>query len=55
MSNRINGLGDLVEYLLKKVGITEERVKRILGIKECGCKNRKDFLNKLFSWRKDKG
>lgn len=40
------GLGDAVEALLKRVGITPELVSGITG-KPCGCKERKDKLNKL--------
>jgi hypothetical protein len=40
------GLGDMVEGVLKSVGITEERVSKVLG-KPCGCKERKKRLNSL--------
>lgn len=50
----IVGLGDLVEETLKKLGITEERFKRWFDLKECNCTERKNFLNNLFSWRKQK-
>jgi len=49
MSKR-TGLGDLVEYLLNKVGITEDRFKRWFRLKDCTCSYRKDWLNKLWSW-----
>jgi len=47
------GLGDLVEDVLKKFGITEERFKQWFGLQECGCSKRKAWLNNLFSWKKN--
>ena len=41
------GLGDLIAGGLKSVGITEERVKKFTGRKECGCKKRRERLNKI--------
>lgn len=38
-------IGDLVERGLKAVGITEERVKRWTGAKDCGCSRRRSALN----------
>ncbi len=46
------GLGDLVESALTKFGITEEKFKSWLNLKECGCSKRKKYLNKLLSWKK---
>ena len=46
------GLGDLVENVLTKFGITEEKFKSWLNLKECGCSRRKKYLNKLLSWKK---
>lgn len=51
--SEITGLGDLVEASLKKFGITEERFKNWFNLKECNCKERKKFLNHLFSWKKN--
>jgi len=48
----LEGLGDLVEATLNKFGITEERFKQWFSLRECGCKERKKFLNNLFSWSK---
>lgn len=48
------GLGDTIEKALKKVGITEDLVKKLTGLKECGCTKRKKFLNKVFPYRKTK-
>ncbi len=48
----MEGLGDLVESALKKVGITEERFKSWFNLKECNCTKRKQWLNKIFPFRK---
>ena len=48
----IYGLGDLVEVVLTKLGITEDRFKRWFRLKDCECSYRKDWLNKLWSWGK---
>jgi len=50
-SDEINGLGDLVEATLTKFGITEERFKKWFNLRECNCKERKKWLNNLFSWK----
>lgn len=42
-------LGDFVQRALSMVGITEERMKRLLG-RDCGCKERKEMLNDLHRW-----
>lgn len=52
--HEVVGLGDLVEGVLKKVGITEERFKAFFNLQECGCKDRKKFLNGILSWYKNK-
>jgi hypothetical protein len=44
----VEGLGDLVENVLTKFGITSEKVEKALGVQDCGCSKRKQFLNKLF-------
>lgn len=46
------GLGDVVENVLQKLGITEERFKAWFSLKECNCTKRKKWLNGLFSWKK---
>ena len=48
----IIGLGDVVESTLTKFGVTEERFKYWFNLKECNCKERKKWLNNLFSWKK---
>jgi len=51
MSEETKGLGDVVEEVLNKFGITEERFKSWFNLKECGCTKRKKWLNGLFSWK----
>lgn len=48
----VTGLGDVVEATLTKFGVTEERFKQWFNLKECNCKERKKWLNNLFSWSK---
>jgi hypothetical protein len=51
----MTGLGDVVENVLKSVGITEEKFKEWFNLKECNCSKRKAWLNTLFSWKKNQG
>lgn len=51
MPKRKSGLGDIVANALSKVGITEERLSGWLG-RPCGCRKRRDKLNKLGEWAK---
>jgi hypothetical protein len=51
---QITGLGDIVQATLNKVGITEERFKQFFGIKSCNCEKRKQWLNKILSWKEQK-
>jgi len=52
--NEITGLGDVLESALTKFGITQERYKNWFGLEECGCTERKKWLNGLFSWHTKK-
>lgn len=52
--HEMTGLGDVVEATLNRFGVTEERFKYWFNLKECNCKERKKWLNNLFSWRKNK-
>jgi hypothetical protein len=54
LPNDKEGLGDIVESALTKLGITEQRFKDFFGLKECNCTKRKQWLNGLFSWHKTK-
>lgn len=47
----VEGLGDLIHNILNRVGITEDRFKKILGLKECNCNSRRKLLNKLVKFR----
>lgn len=42
-------LGDAVKSALEMLGVTEERVSRFLG-RPCGCRRRRDRLNRLSDW-----
>ena len=44
----MSGLGDLIEGVLTKFGVTSEKVEKALGVPSCGCSKRKQFLNELF-------
>jgi hypothetical protein len=48
------GLGDTLERVFAKFGITEETIQKAAGIGGCGCQKRKKFLNKIFPYRKRK-
>lgn len=43
---RRKGLGDMVSAVLAAVGITKERVSKVLG-RPCGCGKRQEALNKI--------
>lgn len=45
------GLGDAVEAALSFVGITPDRVKKLIG-KDCGCQKRKEWMNRIRLWGK---
>jgi hypothetical protein len=45
---RSKGLGDRVSQALSLVGITEQRVSKLLG-RPCGCGKRREALNRLGS------
>ena len=40
-------LGDAIERALSSIGVTEESVTLFFGINDCGCKKRKEALNRL--------
>lgn len=46
-------LGDVVESALSKFGITAERVSGWFGGRNCGCKERKELLNRLDRWARN--
>jgi hypothetical protein len=45
------GLGDTIEKITKTTGI-KKVVEKITGKKDCGCKKRKEALNKAFPYKK---
>ena len=45
------GLGDSIEKITKVTGI-EKVVKKVVG-EDCGCKKRKETLNKLFPYKNE--
>jgi hypothetical protein len=47
---KAQGLGDTVENVLESTGVAKV-VKSVLG-ENCGCEGRKEFLNKIWSYRK---
>ena len=53
MSKKSKGLGDSIEKVTKTTGIKAfvDKVNKILG-KDCGCKERKKKLNKMFPYEK---
>jgi hypothetical protein len=51
MMQDTKGLGDVVEDVLTKFGITQNRFKKWFGLKECSCTKRKKWLNGLFNWK----
>ena len=53
MSKKSKGLGDSIEKVTKTTGIKAfvDKVNKILG-KDCGCKERKKKLNKMFPYKK---
>lgn len=53
--NKSEGLGDSIEKFTKATGIKKvvEHVAKKTG-KDCGCKKRKDALNKAVPYRKNK-
>lgn len=46
------GLGNTLEKAFSKFGITEDLIKEWTGLKECGCTKRKQWLNRVFPYRK---
>jgi len=46
------GLGDTVEKVLSKFGITKSLMEKVAGEKGCKCSERKAWLNKIFPYKK---
>jgi transcriptional regulator NrdR family protein len=47
------GLGDTIEKVLSKFGISEEKISKIIGGSGCGCSKRKKWFNKIFGYKKE--
>ena len=52
IDKQTRGLGDVVESVLTKFGITEQRYKEWFSLEEWNCTRRKEWLNNFFSWQK---
>jgi len=52
-SNKSKGLGDSIEKITKATGIKKvvETINKVVG-KDCGCRDRKEFLNEKFPYKK---
>jgi hypothetical protein len=46
------GLGDTLEKVFSKFGVTEEKMEQFMGIGGCGCQKAKKFVNQIFPYRK---
>ena len=46
------GLGDTIEKIIQATGLTV--LTKAVGKKDCGCKKRKDALNKAFPYKNKK-
>ena len=55
-SNQSKGLGDSVEKITKATGIKSlmEISMGAMGVKDCGCNKRKNWLNKQFPYKTNK-
>ena len=53
-NEKANGLGDTIKWILSKVGLTEKTTKAISGEEDCGCDERRSFLNRIFPYKKGK-
>jgi hypothetical protein len=53
-NKKANGLGDTIKWILSKVGLTEKTTKAISGEEDCGCDERRSFLNRIFPYKKGK-
>lgn len=48
------GLGDTIAKITKATGVDKvaEKMAKAAGMKDCGCGQRKDSLNRLFPYKK---
>ncbi len=56
MENKSKGLGDTIEKITTATGVKAmvEKVAKAVGADDCGCKARKDALNRVFPYDKNK-
>ena len=54
MKEKSKGLGDTIEKFTKATGIHSlaQMGAKVVGKKDCGCKKRKEALNKAFPYKK---
>ena len=54
MEKKSKGLGDSIEKITKATGIKSivNKVNELRGVKNCGCNERKNRLNKKFPYKK---
>jgi hypothetical protein len=45
------GVGDTLEKVFSKFGVTEKTIEKFSGIGGCGCQKVKKFLNQIFPYR----
>jgi len=45
------GLGDTLQKVFAKFGLTEENIQKASGMRWCGCHKRRQFLNRIFPYR----
>lgn len=55
MAKKSKGLGDSIQKLTKATGVDKvvKKVATAVGVKDCGCNNRRDSLNRLFPYSKN--
>jgi|10_taG_2_1085330.scaffolds.fasta_scaffold00149_40 hypothetical protein len=46
------GVGDTLHKVFEKFGLTEEGIQQASGMRWCGCHKRRQFLNRIFPYRK---
>jgi len=54
MESSSEGLGDTIENVLSKFGITKKLMENVAGIEGCRCDERKKWLNRIFPYGKKK-
>ena len=54
VSNKSKGLGDTIAKITKATGVDRavDKMAKAAGMKDCGCNNRRDTLNRVFPYNK---